>query len=80
MWELEFCPHLLKRMEDREFNEVDLRKMLEEAISHYPDIVEGRWLIKTRHLHHSWEVIIEPDYVMQLQVVITAYPVWDALK
>ncbi len=30
-WELELSPHLLKRMEDRQFNEVDLRTMLHRA-------------------------------------------------
>jgi hypothetical protein len=29
-------------MEDRAFNEVDLRRMLEHASGHRPDIVEGR--------------------------------------
>ena len=38
--------------------------------------VEGRWLIKTRHNGYSWEVIVEPDSFIKLQVVITAYPVW----
>ena len=30
-WELELTPHLLKRMIDREFSEVDLRIMLANA-------------------------------------------------
>lgn len=30
-WELEFSPHLLKRMVDRSFNEIDLRSMLSVA-------------------------------------------------
>ena len=30
-WELELTLHVLKRMEDRDFNEVDLRMMLEHA-------------------------------------------------
>jgi hypothetical protein len=30
-WELEWTPHLLKRMEDRQFNEVDLREMLQHT-------------------------------------------------
>jgi hypothetical protein len=30
-WELELSPHLLKRMVDRQFSEVDLRRMLEHA-------------------------------------------------
>jgi hypothetical protein len=48
-WELELTPHLEKRMEDREFTEVDLRAMLEQAAGHYVDVVEGRWVIETRH-------------------------------
>jgi hypothetical protein len=27
-WEIDLTPHLLKRMEDRDFSEVDLREML----------------------------------------------------
>ena len=34
-WELEFSPHLLKRMVDRSFNEADLRLMLENAIGYH---------------------------------------------
>lgn len=30
-WDLEFTPHLLKRMSDRRFNEVDLRTMMADA-------------------------------------------------
>jgi hypothetical protein len=30
-WELELSPHLLKRMTDRRFTEIDLRRMLERA-------------------------------------------------
>jgi hypothetical protein len=29
-WELELSPHLLKRMTDRRFTEIDLRRMLNE--------------------------------------------------
>ncbi len=75
-WELELSPHLLKRMEDRQFNEVDLRTMLTRATSYQRDIVEGRWIIETRHRKHPWEVIVEPDSDVQLLVVVTAYPVW----
>lgn len=76
-WELEFTPHLLKRMEDRRFNEVDLRTMLEHAQSYREDIVEGRWVIETRHQEHPWEVIVEPEVASTLLVVVTAYPVWE---
>jgi hypothetical protein len=30
-WEIELTPHLEKRMEDRDFTEVDLRAMLQRA-------------------------------------------------
>lgn len=66
--------HLLKRMEDRAFNEVDLRHMLEHAAGHRAEILEGRFVIDTRHAGRSWEVIVEPDENRQLLVVITAYP------
>ena len=78
MWELELSAHLLKRMEDRAFNEVDLRRMLELATGHRADILEGRFVIDTRHAGRSWEVIVEPDEIRQLLVVITAYPVDQA--
>lgn len=38
-WELEFTPHLEKRMSDREFGEIDLRIMLENASDYTRDIV-----------------------------------------
>jgi hypothetical protein len=77
-WELELSAHLLKRMDDRGFNEVDLRRMLEHAIGHHPDIIEGRFVIEVRHAGQAWEVIVEPDEMRQLLVVITAYPVDQA--
>ena len=67
--------HLLKRMEDRAFNEVELRRMLEHARGHRADILEGRFVIDARHAGQPWEVIVEPDEVRSLLVVITAYPV-----
>ena len=74
-WELEFSPHLLKRMLDRRFTEVDLRSMLEHAGGYRPDVIEGRWVIETRHTRKNWEVIVEPDDDQALLVVVTAYPV-----
>ena len=75
-WEIEFTPHLLKRMEDRNFNEVDLREMLERSKSYKKDIIEGRWVIETVHERHLWEIIVEPVGVENLLVIVTAYPVW----
>ena len=65
-------------MEDRAFNEIDLRRMLEHADGHRPDILEGRFVIEARHTGTSWEAIVEPDEQRQLLVVITAYPVGQA--
>lgn len=62
-------------MEDRAFNEVDLRRMLEHAGGQRPDILEGRFVINVRHDGAAWEVIVEPDEIRKLLVVITAYPV-----
>ncbi|PON12900.1 hypothetical protein C2W62_37190 [Candidatus Entotheonella serta] len=62
-------------MVDRDFTEVDLRTMLENAGSYRADRVEGRWLIDTRHRRQPWHVIVEPDPIESLLVVITAYPV-----
>lgn len=76
-WEIEFTPNLLKRMEDRNFNESDLKKMLGRSTSYQADIVDGRWIIETQHRHHPWQVIVEPDEFERLLVIITAYPVWS---
>ena len=76
-WELELSPHLFKRMTDRRFTEIDLRRMLERASGYREDVVEGRWIIETRHRGRAWEVIVEPDRERQLLVVVTAYPVWE---
>ncbi|HVZ33042.1 MAG TPA: DUF4258 domain-containing protein [Polyangiaceae bacterium] len=74
-WELEQTPHLLKRMLDRRFTEVDLRRMLQRAITYGPDVCEGRFAIDTRHNGKPWQVIVEPDAEDLLLVVVTAYAV-----
>ncbi len=62
-------------MSDREFTEIELRRMLGRAQGFHPDIIEGRWVIEARHKRAAWEVIVEPDEPAKLQVVVTAYPV-----
>ncbi len=74
---MELSPHLLKRMADRRFTEIDLRRMLAKAADYREDVVEGRWVIETRHRRRAWEVIVEPDSERRLLVVVTAYPVWE---
>jgi len=73
-WELELSSHLLKRMVDRQFSEVDLRSMMEPAMRIREDQEPGRWVVETSHESRPWEVIVEPDPADQLLVVITAYP------
>lgn len=74
-WDIELTPHLYKRMQDRDFTEVDLRAMLECAHSFRPDFIDRRWIIETRFRNKDWHVIIEPDPVDELLVVVTAYQV-----
>lgn len=76
-WDLELSPHLFKRMEDRDFNEVDLRTMLTRARSYRPASVEGRWIIETRYRGRPWEVVLEPDPDFEVVTVVTAYSVWS---
>ncbi len=72
-WELELSAHLLKRMVDRGFTEVDLRLMLENATGYTQNHEPGRWIVHTRHALREWEVILEPLADENLVVVITAY-------
>ena len=51
-------------MVDRRFTEVELREILERAEGYRSDIVEGRFVIATRH-RRRWEVIIEPDALVK---------------
>ena len=49
-------------------NEVELRRMLEHAEGHEPDIVEGRFVIAARHGGRPWDVIAEPEADRRLLV------------
>lgn len=73
-WDLELSSHLLKRMVDRDFTEIDVRRMLIVANVLGPDIVPGRWVVASRHRRRAWEVTVEPDAARQVFVVVTAYP------
>ena len=74
-WELELSVHLLKRMIDRRFTEIDLRGMLDAATDVRRDIEPGRWLAQTEHDRRPWEVIVAPDRGARVIVVVTAYAV-----
>ena len=62
-------------MVDREFTELDLRQMLEDASSLRPDVEDGRWVVSARHRRRAWEIVVEPDEAERVLVVVTAYPV-----
>jgi hypothetical protein len=74
VWDVELTPHVLKRMEDRGFTEVDLRRMIDGARDLKPDILRGRWQVLTRLGRRRWVVIVEPDVAKQVVVIVTAYP------
>lgn len=74
-WELEFTPHLERRMSDRHFDEIDLRTMLSVATAFRRGAVEDRWIIATRHNSNAWEVVVEPDAQDRSLVLVTAYRV-----
>lgn len=74
-WELELTPHLLKRMADRSFTELDLRAMLQATTRLRRDIEPDRWVAVTRLRRQRWEVILEPDPAVDRLVVITAYSI-----
>lgn len=72
-WELELTPHIEKRMEDRDFTEVDLRDMLEHATGYRPVATPGRYAIEATFRGRRWHVIIEPDHSARMLIAITAY-------
>lgn len=74
-WELELTPHLEQRMADRDYTEVDLRRMLHVAHGIRPDEDELRFAVDTRHAGRRWTVVVEPDPAERVLVVVTAYPV-----
>jgi len=75
LWELEMTPHVLKRMVDRQFNEVDLRLMLERAVAYHEEDPSGRFVVETRHGGRVWAVIVEPSREDRVLVVVTAFPI-----
>lgn len=74
-WDLELGRHLLERMRDRGFSEVDLRPMIERATAVHRSAEWARWIVETRHDGRPWQVVVEPDFALRLLIVITAYPV-----
>ena len=73
-WELEFTPHIRKRMAQRGFNEIAVREMWDRCRRVRPDVEDGRWVLETTHERSPWEIVVEPDPETRTVVVITAYP------
>jgi hypothetical protein len=74
-WDLSFTSHVEMRMEQRGVTEVEVRAMLERATGFEPSVVEGRFMIHSRHVERPWIVIVEPDADVKLLVVVTVYEV-----
>ena len=49
--------------------------MMEVADSLRPGRSLGRWTVETVHHGDAWEVVVEPDEIVRVIVVITAYKV-----
>lgn len=65
-------------MIDRDFNEIDLRRMLEDATGRRPQWAEDaelRFIVETRHRGGPWEVIVEPIAEESVLLIITAFSV-----
>jgi len=73
-WELEIDEHVESRMEDRDFDELDLREMLESATGFSRNWRPGRWHIHTRWRRGKWTIVVEPDPEAQRLAVVTAFP------
>ena len=74
-WELELTPHVEKRMEDREFTEVDLRSMLARASALHVDTAPERFIVECSFRKRPWRVIVEPDPDDRRLIVITVYSI-----
>ena len=57
-WKLELSPHLLKRMLDRRFSEVELRLVMEQATGFQEAPGAGRWIVETVHDDEPWGIIV----------------------
>ena len=74
-YELIISPHVIERMQERGFTEIDLRQMLDDAAGYRASATPGRFLIQTALGSAPWEVVVEPDELDRLLIVVTAYGV-----
>jgi hypothetical protein len=73
-WDIELNSHVLKRMADRNFNETELRLMLEDA-TQWIEQSHGKWIVSCRLNSAAWEAIVRPDKAECCIVVATFYAV-----
>jgi hypothetical protein len=62
-------------MIDRNFNEAELREMLEDASHVEPNEIAGRFDVSARLGRKNWIVVVEPDPSVKRLLIITAYTV-----
>ena len=72
-WDFVVGDHVRDRMIVRNFNEVELLEMIEQATEWLPSQVVGRFVLRTRIQATMWEVVVEPDEVRRVVDVVTAY-------
>lgn len=73
-WPFVLLPHVERRMEDRGFSEVELRRMLAGVRHIEPARRSGRWIVTSRLHGRRWTVVVEPDAMDQITYVVTAFP------
>ena len=61
-------------MEERDFTELEVRRMLDAASSMRPTRAPGRFVVSSRRRGTPWFVVLEPDFADRLVYVVTAFP------
>ena len=72
-WELEISEHAQERMVDRDLTEVDVRHMLQTAVtvrsSSWP-----KWEVRAWHRGVRWKLIVQPETQRYVVILVTVYP------
>lgn len=74
-WQFLLTAHAQFRMEERELNEIELRRLLEGPgrLEPDPDHRSGRWRLQGRAGRAGWTVVLEPDPDSRTVLVITIF-------
>ncbi len=72
-WEFSLSAHVERRMQDRDFSEVTLRRMLATPSGIRPAVYPGRFVVACELAGQGWVVVVEPDIEDRVVVVVTAY-------